>query len=209
MECNTVIFFFQAEDGIRDAQESRGLGDVYKRQVYGLWIILGSAIFLSWIMYLMRYASWYPRYVNWMHSKHITALEPPLDEDRKIGDDLIVDNLKDVTYRLMSNLERELEARLEAMDEKVSKFYEMLLKEEKGEEERAPNTFKLSDELQTPINKEEIEIRLSDKKSSSNQEENLLNGHSDDEDHKGEQEYDDEPAPQKLIEMKRMKKNGE
>eukprot|EP00658_Telonema_sp_P-2_P078995 TRINITY_DN7539_c0_g1_i1.p2 TRINITY_DN7539_c0_g1~~TRINITY_DN7539_c0_g1_i1.p2 ORF type:complete len:267 (+),score=50.11 TRINITY_DN7539_c0_g1_i1:131-931(+) len=29
------VFFFQAEDGIRDAQESRGLGDVYKRQVEG------------------------------------------------------------------------------------------------------------------------------------------------------------------------------
>ena len=29
---NRLIFFFQAEDGIRDAQESRGLGDVYKRQ---------------------------------------------------------------------------------------------------------------------------------------------------------------------------------
>ena len=28
------VFFFQAEDGIRDAQESRGLGDVYKRQGY-------------------------------------------------------------------------------------------------------------------------------------------------------------------------------
>ena len=27
-----TIFFFQADDGIRDAQESRGLGDVYKRQ---------------------------------------------------------------------------------------------------------------------------------------------------------------------------------
>src|SRR5678816_4533433 len=27
-----TYFFFQAEDGIRDAQESRGLGDVYKRQ---------------------------------------------------------------------------------------------------------------------------------------------------------------------------------
>ena len=26
-------FFFQAEDGIRDAQESRGRGDVYKRQM--------------------------------------------------------------------------------------------------------------------------------------------------------------------------------
>ena len=27
-----MCFFLQAEDGIRDAQESRGLGDVYKRQ---------------------------------------------------------------------------------------------------------------------------------------------------------------------------------
>src|SRR5674536_153661 len=27
-----MFFFFQAKDGIRDAQESRGLGDVYKRQ---------------------------------------------------------------------------------------------------------------------------------------------------------------------------------
>src|SRR5665254_16061 len=28
----STLCFFQAEDGIRDAQESRGLGDVYKRQ---------------------------------------------------------------------------------------------------------------------------------------------------------------------------------
>ena len=31
-----VCFFFQAEDGIRDLVRSRGLGDVYKRQVVGL-----------------------------------------------------------------------------------------------------------------------------------------------------------------------------
>ena len=30
-----VFFFFQAEDGIRDLVRSRGLGDVYKRQVHG------------------------------------------------------------------------------------------------------------------------------------------------------------------------------
>ena len=29
------FFFFQAEDGIRDLVRSRGLGDVYKRQVGG------------------------------------------------------------------------------------------------------------------------------------------------------------------------------
>mgnify|MGYP007112056828 CR=1 FL=1 len=30
----SVVFFFQAEDGIRDLVRSRGLGDVYKRQVH-------------------------------------------------------------------------------------------------------------------------------------------------------------------------------
>ena len=32
-----AIFFFQAEDGIRDLGRSRGLGDVYKRQY--LWCV--------------------------------------------------------------------------------------------------------------------------------------------------------------------------
>ena len=34
--CVVVCFFFQAEDGIRDLVRSRGLGDVYKRQVCNL-----------------------------------------------------------------------------------------------------------------------------------------------------------------------------
>ena len=29
-----IVFFFQAEDGIRDLVRSRGLGDVYKRQAH-------------------------------------------------------------------------------------------------------------------------------------------------------------------------------
>ena len=32
----SMFFFFQAEDGIRDLVRSRGLGDVYKRQVRNL-----------------------------------------------------------------------------------------------------------------------------------------------------------------------------
>ena len=31
--CSWLVFCFQAEDGIRDLVRSRGLGDVYKRQV--------------------------------------------------------------------------------------------------------------------------------------------------------------------------------
>ena len=34
MDILRIIFFFQAEDGIRDLVRSRGLGDVYKRQEY-------------------------------------------------------------------------------------------------------------------------------------------------------------------------------
>ena len=35
-----IFFFFQAEDGIRDLVRSRGLGDVYKRQLIPLVMIL-------------------------------------------------------------------------------------------------------------------------------------------------------------------------
>ena len=41
-----MVFFFQAEDGIRDLVRSRGLGDVYKRQE------LGQDIDLRWPGYL-------------------------------------------------------------------------------------------------------------------------------------------------------------
>ena len=47
---NSVIvlaFFFQAEDGIRDLVRSRGLGDVYKRQVPGGRTSLRSCVLIS------------------------------------------------------------------------------------------------------------------------------------------------------------------
>ena len=46
------VFFFQAEDGIRDAQESRGLGDVYKRQIIDI-INLETNLILNDDMYLI------------------------------------------------------------------------------------------------------------------------------------------------------------
>ena len=39
-----LCFFFQAEDGIRDLVRSRGLGDVYKRQVLNGMAIYGGII---------------------------------------------------------------------------------------------------------------------------------------------------------------------
>ena len=43
-------FFFQAEDGIRDLVRSRGLGDVYKRQVRELAFTLITSIMTSQAM---------------------------------------------------------------------------------------------------------------------------------------------------------------
>ena len=40
--CGLVVFFFQAEDGIRDLVRSRGLGDVYKRQDEGVSVVRAS-----------------------------------------------------------------------------------------------------------------------------------------------------------------------
>ena len=36
------LFFFQAEDGIRDVERSRGLGDVYKRQVSSYGVVVSD-----------------------------------------------------------------------------------------------------------------------------------------------------------------------
>ena len=42
--CMVCFFFFQAEDGIRDLVRSRGLGDVYKRQVLGTLNVVGGFV---------------------------------------------------------------------------------------------------------------------------------------------------------------------
>ena len=43
-----LVFFFQAEDGIRDLVRSRGLGDVYKRQLEKLTeVVDGKPRFIS------------------------------------------------------------------------------------------------------------------------------------------------------------------
>ena len=49
------VFFFQAEDGIRDLVRSRGLGDVYKRQgeKHVKKSIVGNVLFICF--YFWRY----------------------------------------------------------------------------------------------------------------------------------------------------------
>eukprot|EP01016_Furgasonia_blochmanni_P005417 TRINITY_DN12104_c0_g1_i5.p1 TRINITY_DN12104_c0_g1~~TRINITY_DN12104_c0_g1_i5.p1 ORF type:complete len:582 (-),score=164.28 TRINITY_DN12104_c0_g1_i5:682-2427(-) len=97
--------------------------------IVGLWIIMGIAIVISWILFLISKIKGYDQLVLYLQKKNIIYKPDPEEENRLIGDDLIVQNLRDVTYKLMGNLEKEISLRLEAMDEKVDKFYEFLSKE--------------------------------------------------------------------------------
>ena len=45
-----VIFFFQAEDGIRDLVRSRGLGDVYKRQLRAVVVGVGQGLLEEFVV---------------------------------------------------------------------------------------------------------------------------------------------------------------
>ena len=49
------VFFFQAEDGIRDLVRSRGLGDVYKRQA-----LCGERTFVEITVDIELAESWNP-----------------------------------------------------------------------------------------------------------------------------------------------------
>ena len=53
------VFFFQAEDGIRDLVRSRGLGDVYKRQALDTYDIAGACD--SFRTFCEALTNWYVR----------------------------------------------------------------------------------------------------------------------------------------------------
>ena len=54
--CCCFFFFFQAEDGIRDLVRSRGLGDVYKRQMLSHGVNAVGLFFIADIL-IVRYGN--------------------------------------------------------------------------------------------------------------------------------------------------------
>ena len=61
-----VVFFFQAEDGIRDLVRSRGLGDVYKRQLLFSGLSLGSRALKSWAPLNLRASISFEAWLSWV-----------------------------------------------------------------------------------------------------------------------------------------------
>ena len=65
---SVLFFFFQAEDGIRDLVRSRGLGDVYKRQVHSE---SGRMTFDDWLHTYERHV---PEHIAQMRAIYETCL---------------------------------------------------------------------------------------------------------------------------------------
>ena len=88
------LFLFQAEDGIRDAQESRGLGDVYKGQEEGFPRYAARA-------FLSGFAGGFDeRVVELLHI--LAALQ--LDQDQKALDDLLPVSYTHLTLPTISSV---------------------------------------------------------------------------------------------------------
>ena len=88
--------------------------------------ILGGAAGLSIVVHLCSLLPFSKKIAKFFEDHKILEEDGHGNDSKKIGDDLIVHNLKEVTYKLMHSLQEELKEKLEEVDERVSHFYEVL-----------------------------------------------------------------------------------
>ena len=68
-----ICFFFQAEDGIRDPEMSRGLGDVYKRQDQrDIWFDKAAEV---WSKAVRLYPGGYLDIENWLKNSGRSSID--------------------------------------------------------------------------------------------------------------------------------------
>ena len=72
--CRCYFFFFQAEDGIRDLVRSRGLGDVYKRQVIAIARPSTTMLIMSVRVRIAAVRHWYM--TDHIHRLHLSRIGP-------------------------------------------------------------------------------------------------------------------------------------
>ncbi|KAL4470475.1 hypothetical protein ABPG74_012086 [Tetrahymena malaccensis] len=98
-------------------------------QVGGLYIIQAVAICASILVYLIAKIPLIRRILIMLQKYKIVS--EPIQESKALqGDELVLQNIKQVTKEQITKFQQSIEDRLDEMDENIIKFYEILLNEE-------------------------------------------------------------------------------
>ncbi|KAL4494452.1 hypothetical protein ABPG72_019862 [Tetrahymena utriculariae] len=98
-------------------------------QVGGLYIIQAVAICASILVYLITKIPLVRRILIMLQKYKIVS--EPIQESKALqGDELVLQNIKQVTKEQITKFQQSIEDRLDEMDENIIKFYEILLNEE-------------------------------------------------------------------------------
>ena len=128
-----IADFLEKEYSSKKCQKSELSDKLSVNSTKGLWIILAASAGVSMLIFIInRYLSKIQRIQDFLYNYKIIEPKEIEVKKRKVGDELVVQNLKDVTHKMMDSLNENIRMRLDEVDEKITKFYKLLLNGEKA-----------------------------------------------------------------------------
>ena len=112
-ECDTNLLSQDDKLGLKDIVE--------------LGYMLGGALVVAIFLHLISKMDAYKRMQETLIANNILCSVDENEGEHKVGDELVVDNLKKVINGCVGNLEGSVNERLDEMEDKITKFYETLL----------------------------------------------------------------------------------
>lgn len=129
---SVITEFLEREYGSKKCKKSELSDKISVNSTKGLWIILAASAGISFFVFVMNhYLMKIERIQNFLYNHKIIEPKEIEVKKRKVGDELVVQNLKDVTHKIMDSLNENIRMRLDEVDEKITKFYKLLLNGEK------------------------------------------------------------------------------
>lgn len=97
------------------------------KDIAELGYMLGGALIVAIFLHLISKMDAYKRMQETLIANNILCKTDDSEANHKVGDELVVDNLKKVIQSCVGNLEGSVNERLDEMEDKITKFYETLL----------------------------------------------------------------------------------
>lgn len=130
---SVISNFLEKEYSSKKCQKPELSDKISVNSTKGLWIILAASAGISMFVYIInRYLGRIQRMQDFLYNYKIIEPKEIEVKKRKVGDELVIQNLKDVTHKMMDSLNENIRMRLDEVDEKITKFYKLLLNGEKA-----------------------------------------------------------------------------